>query len=126
MKKNLSDFEVQKANAHSLRSREKGVNVHAKSVRYLYADHALMFAFSDGSAVLVPVDHYSELQKWTMKELDSLTIGFDGAVLCLDSKNINVSIASLLAALPSLSRMAIALVSARHDLLRPNRKPPHQ
>jgi hypothetical protein len=57
-----------------------------------------LVSFADLSAVALPVKNHPELASLTSANLNQLTLGFDGSALCLDDRDLHVSIAGLISA----------------------------
>ncbi|HET7664384.1 MAG TPA: DUF2442 domain-containing protein [Rhodanobacteraceae bacterium] len=101
------------------RAIERGKNrkpsgVQAISVRHVPSLKSLLLTFADQSAVSLPVQKYPELADLGPADLKALTVGFGGSALCLDKRDLHISIAGLIAASPSLMAMATTVVAARH------------
>ena len=98
---------------------ERGKNrpeqgVHATIVQYLQQFQSLFIGFADHSAVALPVNNYAELAELSPAELSRLTIGYGGSALCLDERDLHVSIAGLILASKPLMAMAATVISARN------------
>ena len=81
-------------------------SIHARSLRYLPDTRALMITFADQTAIVLPVENYSELATLTGGELQQLSLCFAGSALCLNDRDLHVSIAGLMAMSPSLLELA--------------------
>jgi hypothetical protein len=92
----------------------KNSGVHATSVSYASKLQALLVGFADQSAVMLPVKNYPELRSLSSAELKAFEIGFGGAALCLERRDLHISIAGLVAASRSLMAMANTVVAAHH------------
>ena len=92
----------------------KNIGVHATSVNYVSKLHALLVGFADLSAVALPVKNYPELAGLSAAELKGLEVGFGGSALCLDKRDLHISITGLVAASKSLMAMANTVVAASH------------
>jgi hypothetical protein len=88
--------------------------LHARELRYMKDLRALLIGFADKSAVLLPIKNYPELARLDRGELEQLKLGFAGRALCLDSRDLHVSIAGLLAASEDLSSMAKTVVAIKN------------
>ena len=86
----------------------------ARELRYMKDLRALLIGFADKSAVLLPIKNYPELAKLDRGELEQLKLGFAGRALCLDSRDLHVSIAGLLAASKDLMSVAKTVVAIRN------------
>ena len=88
--------------------------VHATAVRYVPALKSLLVGFIDHSAVVLPVKNYPELADLARADLEAFTVGFGGSALCLDARDLHISIAGLVSASQPLMDMAASLVAARN------------
>ena len=91
-----------------------GEGVHAASVKYVPLLKSLLVSFADHSAVALPVKNYPELAALTSADLNKLTLGFGGSALCLDARDLHVSIAGLVSASKPLIEMAATLIATRN------------
>lgn len=91
-----------------------GQGVHATAVKYLPVLKSLLISFADHSAVALPVRNYPELTALSAADLGKLTLGLGGSALCLDARNLHVSIAGMVSASQPLMDMAATLVAARN------------
>lgn len=71
----------------------KAPGLHATTLHHLPAFESLLIGFADQSAVALPVKNYPELAALSATELARLTLGFGGSALCLDERDLHVSIA---------------------------------
>jgi hypothetical protein len=71
---------------------------HAVSVRYLNDRKAIELEFDDSTVITLPVTKNPYLKDLTAHELGGLRVGFGGVALCLDERDLHVSIAGVLAA----------------------------
>ncbi|KPC49944.1 DUF2442 domain-containing protein [Amantichitinum ursilacus] len=94
--------------------RRQATQLHATSVRYVSALQALLIGFADDSAVALPVRNYPEFAALDATEFDQLEICLEGAGLALESRDLHVSIAGLIAASEPLLKMAASVVAARN------------
>jgi hypothetical protein len=92
----------------------KNSGVHATSVSYASKLQALLVGFADQSAVVLPVKNYPELSALSSAELKALEIGFGGAALFLERRDLHISIAGLVAGSKSLMAMTNTVVAAHH------------
>lgn len=76
--------------------------LHATGVQYL-AGLRSVFVYFNHHALGFPVQDYPELAALSEDELNGLSIGFGGKALCLDSRDLHVSIAGLVQASGELS-----------------------
>lgn len=103
---------LEQAMARGRKRHDKGL--HATAVQYLPARKSLLIGFADQSAVTLPVRNYPELSKLSTTELDHLSVGYGGSALCLEERDLHVSIAGLVSASESLMAMAATLIAARN------------
>jgi len=97
------------------RGQKRGAEgVRAITVQYVPQLGSLLFGFLDQSAVALPIKNYPELTVLSKNELESLSLGFGGSSLCLDARDLHVSIAGLVAASQPLMDMAATLIAARN------------
>lgn len=89
-------------------------SLHATTLEYLSTLKALAIGFSDKTAVLLPVDNYAELRDLPPEDLELIELGFAGSALCLEHKDLHVSIAGLISASDSLMAMAASIIAARN------------
>jgi hypothetical protein len=82
-------------------------------VQYLPALGALLAGFVDQSAVLLPVKNYPELAALSQAELEQMTLGFRGSALCLDARDLHVSIVGLVSASQPLMALAAARMAQK-------------
>lgn len=80
----------------------------------LSAHKSLLLGFPDQSAVTLPVKNYPELASLSASELNQLAVGFGGSALCLDARDLHVSIAGLVLANESLMEMAATVIATRN------------
>ena len=99
------------------RSRHRG-SIHAQSLRYLPDTHALMITFGDQTAIILPVENYSELAALTGGELQQLSLCFAGSALCLNDRDLHVSIAGLMAMSQPLLEVAKTVTASYNGSLR--------
>ena len=109
-----------KATARGRQRRHPGL--HAMSVAYLPAYRSLLIGFSDQSAVLLPVKNYPELSALGVAELEGLAIGYGGTALCLEARDLHVSIAGLVSASQSLMDLAATVIAVRNGSRRTEAK----
>jgi hypothetical protein len=88
--------------------------VRAQKVHYLQSLQSLLIVLADQSAVSLPIKNYPELACLHEDELKSLELGFGGSALCLEARDLHVSIGGLLSASQPLMEMAATLVAARN------------
>lgn len=85
-----------------------------QAVSVTFEKPSLVIRFEDGSGVLVPVDRYPEFDGFDAQDYEGLTIGFEGTALCHVGKDLDVSIAGMISASPSLMHMAASVVASRN------------
>lgn len=89
-------------------------DLHATGVRYLSTLRSLLVSFADQSAVALPVKNYPELAALRPAELKHLAVGFGGSALCLEERDLHISIAGLVSASKPLMEMAATVIAARN------------
>ena len=94
--------------------KNRSEGLHATAVQYLPSRKCLLIDFADQSAVALPVKNYRELAKLSANELDHLIVGFGGAALCLEERDLHVSIAGLVLASKPLMALAVTMIAARN------------
>ena len=104
--------------------KQRGQGLRATTVQYLPAFKSLLIGFADQSAVVLPVKNYPELAELNTTELDRLAVGFGGSALCLDDRDLHVSIAGLVSASQPLMEMAATVIAARNGSRSSTAKPP--
>ncbi len=81
------------------RGRLRGsAGVHATAVQYVPLLESLLISFVDHSAIALPIRNYPELAALNAAELTALELGFGGSALCLQTRDLHVSIAGLVSA----------------------------
>ena len=85
-----------------------------QAVSATFEKPSLIIRFEDGSGVLLPVDRYPEFDGFDAQDYEDLTIGFAGTALCHAGKDLDVSIAGMISASPSLMQMAASVVASRN------------
>lgn len=85
-----------------------------QAVSVTFEKPSLVIRFEDGSGVLLPVNRYPEFNGFDAQDYANLTIGFAGTALCHEGKDLDVSIAGLISASPSLMAMAASVVASRN------------
>ena len=106
--------EVVLAQAIGLGQKRRKQGLHATAVQYLPAFKSLLVGFADQSAVVLPVKNYPELAELSTDDLDRVVVGFGGSALCLNVRDLHVSIAGLVAASKPLMDMASTVIAARN------------
>lgn len=69
---------------------------HATALRYLQSCHAIELDFADRTAITLPIEKYEELASLSEDALSRLELGFGGSVICLNERDLHISIAGLL------------------------------
>ncbi|MCI1013347.1 MULTISPECIES: DUF2442 domain-containing protein [unclassified Herbaspirillum] len=95
-------------------SKRAGAALQATEVEYLPAFAAIAIGFADKTAVLLPIDNYPELAELSAAELGRIELGYAGSALCLEERDLHVSIAGLVAASPALMKLASTVVATRN------------
>jgi len=88
--------------------------VHATDVHYLAVRKLLLIGFADHCALALPVNNFPELASLSLPELKRLSIGLGGCALCLEERDLHLSIAGLITASQPLLDMASSVVAAHH------------
>ncbi|WP_341959036.1 DUF2442 domain-containing protein [Pseudomonas sp. RC10] len=88
--------------------------LHATTLQFLADLNALAIGFSDRTAVLLPVSLYAELRCLSIEELSQIELGFSGSALCLERRDLHVSITGLISASEPLMAMAASVIAARN------------
>lgn len=88
--------------------------LHATAVQYLPLRKCLLIDFADQSAVALPVKNYRELAKLSASDLENVTVGFGGSALCLDARDLHVSIAGLVFASKPMMALATSMIATRN------------
>lgn len=94
--------------------RRSSPELHARTVAYLAGSKSLMIGFGDDSAVVLPIKNYPELADLKKAEIASLTLGFAGSALCLEERDLHISIAGMIAASEPLMSMASVMIASRN------------
>ncbi len=84
----------------------------AVSVQFLPSRRSLLIGFVDQSAIALPVAKFPELEALDPAELDRLAIGFGGQALCLEEKDLHMSIQGMISASDALMGLAASMVAA--------------
>lgn len=85
-----------------------------QAVSVTFEESSLVIRFEDGSGVLLPVSQYPEFDGFDAGDYEGLTVGFAGTALCHERKDLDVSIAGMISASPSLMKMAASVVASRN------------
>jgi hypothetical protein len=83
-------------------------------LRFLSELNALAIGFSDQTALLLPVANYPELRELSVTELGQIELGFGGKAICLEHRDMHMSISGMISASESLMAVAGSLVAARN------------
>jgi len=116
----VTEAVLEQAIARGRKRRSQGL--HAIAVQYLPVLQSLLIGFADESAVALPVKNYPELAELSIAELEQLTVGFGGSALCLDERDLHVSIAGLVSASNPLMEMAATVIAIRNGSRRSTTK----
>lgn len=84
------------------------------TLRFLSELNALAIGFSDQTALLLPVANYPELRELSASELEQIELGFGGKAICLEHRNLHMSISGMISASESLMGVAGSLIAARN------------
>ncbi|MFC6298230.1 DUF2442 domain-containing protein [Pseudomonas sp. CCM 7893] len=106
----ITEAVVDKALARGRKLDRPGAN--ATTVRY--EDQCLSIGFADGSRVMLPAANYSEFKDFSPQDFQQLEVGFAGAALCCEARDLHVSITGLIAMSQPLMDMAVSLVASRN------------
>lgn len=98
------------ADLGALRSR----SLHATEVRYAHDSKTFNIGFVDKTAIMLPVEIYPEFSTLSLVERRRVALGFAGTALCLESRDLHVSIAGLVAASAPLMEMAATVIASRN------------
>lgn len=88
--------------------------VRATAVQYLSQSELLIITLADRSAVALPVQLYPELNSLSQAERMRLKLGIGGIAICLDEKDLHISIVGLVAASESLMALSVAVTASRN------------
>ncbi|AYR26558.1 DUF2442 domain-containing protein [Herbaspirillum rubrisubalbicans] len=100
--------------ALELGRKRRNTTPQATQVSYLAKLGALAVGFADKTAILLPIGNYPELAELSATELARIKLGYAGSALCLEERDWHVSIVGLVAASPSLMKLASTLVAKRN------------
>ncbi len=89
-------------------------NIQPTTLRFLSELNALAIGFSDHTALLLPVANYPELRELSVSELGQMELGFGGKAICLDHRDLHMSISGMISASESLMGVAGSLIAARN------------
>lgn len=89
-------------------------NIQPTTLRFLSELNALAIGFSDQTALLLPVANYPELRELSVSELGQMELGFGGKAICLDHRDLHMSISGMISASESLMGVAGSLIAARN------------
>src|SRR3569832_2207865 len=94
------------------RGKSRDTGFHATDVRYLPANKLLLIELADGAGVALSPERFKELAELTPAQLKRLRLGFSGTALCLEERDLQVSIPGLIGASAELVRVANFLSAA--------------
>uniref|UniRef100_UPI0039F04FF3 DUF2442 domain-containing protein n=1 Tax=Bordetella sputigena TaxID=1416810 RepID=UPI0039F04FF3 len=83
-------------------------------MRYLPALKSLLISFMDRTALVLPVTNYAEFAELKIAELKRIEVGLAGSALCLNERDLHISIAGLVSASEPLMEMAASVVATRN------------
>ena len=89
-------------------------NIQPTTLRFLSELNALAIGFSDQTALLLPVANYPELRELSVKELEQIELGFGGKAVCLEHRDLHISISGMISASESLMGVASSLIASRN------------
>ncbi len=89
-------------------------NIQPTTLRFLSELNALAIGFSDQTALLLPVANYPELRELSVSELGQMELGFGGKAICLNHRDLHMSISGMISASESLMGVAGSLIAARN------------
>jgi hypothetical protein len=92
----------------------RALALHASALQYVADSQALTISFADQSALVLPIKNYPELASLSHADLGRLSLGYAGSALCLEDRDLHISIAGLVAASAALMGMAATVVAARN------------
>ena len=87
-----------------------GVNAIAVSIDGV----SLSIGFADGSAVLLPVKNYPEFDGFDATDFEQLKVGFAGAALCHEGRDLQISIVGMILASKPLMDLAATAIASRN------------
>lgn len=93
--------------------RTRGV-LRAVTLQFMSSLNAYAIGFADQTALLLPVGNYPELRNLSAQELAQMELGFGGSALCLESRDLHISVAGMISASESLMAMAASVVASRN------------
>lgn len=97
------------------RGRKRGnAGLLASTVEFLPLQKSLLIGFADQCAIALPVKNYPELAQLSIEDLERLELGFGGSALCLEVRDVHISIAGLISASAPLMEMAATMIAARN------------
>jgi hypothetical protein len=79
-----------------------------------YQAPCLAVSFEDGSGILLPVKNYPEFDGFEIEDFAGLEVGFTGAALCHEGKDLQISIAGMISASEPLMAMAASVIASRN------------
>lgn len=94
--------------------KRKASNIQATTLRFMGDLNAVAVGFSDQTALLLPVANYPELRELSVEELGQIELGFVGKAICLEHRDLHISISGLISASESLMAVASSLIAARN------------
>ncbi|CDG82399.1 DUF2442 domain-containing protein [Janthinobacterium agaricidamnosum] len=97
-----------------VRSREQSAPLQATTLHYLPEQKRLLIGFADDNALALSTKNYVELADLSDAELKRMTLGLSGTALCLDERDLHMSITGLVSASKPLMAMALSLAAVRN------------
>lgn len=94
--------------------RRSAPNIQATALCFLSDLNALAIGFSDQTALLLPVANYPELRELSVEELEQIELGFGGKAICVEHRDLHISISGMISASESLMSVASSLIAARN------------
>lgn len=94
--------------------RHEKQEVRATAVQYLSQLELLIITLADRSAVALPIQLYPELNSLSQAERMRLKLGMGGIAICLDEKDLHISIVGLVVASESLMALSVAVTASRN------------
>lgn len=85
-----------------------------QAVAVSFQQPCLVIHFEDDSGVLLPVNLYPEFADFEPEDFAGVKLGFAGTALCHDDKDLQISIAGMIAASQPLMSMAASVIASRN------------
>lgn len=100
--------------AIALGQKRRRSSLQAVEVTYMPGLESLAICFADKTGILLPIDSYPEFAALSVAELRRIEIGYAGSALCLEERDLHVSIEGLVASSPSLMKLVTTVAAARN------------